>query len=112
MLQNKIASMQQDSKTKHMGTIKKEIIIGALVSIFATAAGVFLYLEYVSRYSFEETISLILEGNLEGKILSLAAIPNLFVFFIFIKKKQDNRAKGVLIATILTALTTLIIKFF
>ncbi len=52
------------------------------------------------------------EGDLYGKVLSLAAIPNLFVFFIFIKKKQDNRAKGVLIATILTALTTLIIKFF
>ena len=94
-----------------MGTIKKEIIIGVLVSIFATAAGVFLYLEYVSRYSFEETISLILEGNLEGKILSLAAIPNLFVFFLFLKKKQEHRAKGVLLTTILIAITTLILKF-
>lgn len=94
-----------------MGTIKKEIIIGILVSIFATAAGVFLYLEYVSRYSFEETISLILEGNLEGKILSLAAIPNLFVFFLFLKKKQEHRAKGVLLTTILIAITTLILKF-
>ncbi len=55
---------------------------------------------------------MISDGGLYGKILSLAAIPNLFVFFIFIKKKQDNRAKGVLFATILIALTTLILKFF
>ena len=55
---------------------------------------------------------MIQEGGLHGKILALAAIPNLFVFFIFIRKKQDNRAKGVLFTTILIALTTLILKFF
>jgi hypothetical protein len=55
---------------------------------------------------------MIKEGNLYGKVLSLAAIPNLFVFFIFIKKKQDNKAKGVLIATFLTAFVTLVLKFF
>jgi len=95
-----------------VGTVKKDILIGILISLFATVAGVFLYLEYFSRYNFDETLKMIGEGDLYGKVLSLAAIPNLFVFFIFIKKKQDNRAKGVLIATILTALTTLIIKFF
>jgi Na+-driven multidrug efflux pump len=95
-----------------VGTVKKDILIGILISLFATAAGVFLYLEYFSRYSFDETVKMIGEGDLYGKVLSLAAIPNLFVFFIFIKKKQDNRAKGVLIATILTALSTLILKFF
>ena len=95
-----------------MGTIKKDILIGVLVSLFATFAGIFLYLEYISRYGFYETIDLIKDGNLYGKVLSLAAIPNLFVFFIFIKKKQDNRAKGVLLATILIALTSLILKLF
>lgn len=95
-----------------MGTIKKDIIIGILISLFATAAGIFLYLEYFSKYNFNETFRMIQEGGLFGKILSLAAIPNLFVFFIFIRKKQDNRAKGVLFTTILIALTTLILKFF
>ncbi len=95
-----------------MGAVKKDILIGVLISLFATAAGIFLYLEYFSRYSFDETLQMIHGGKLYGKVLALAAIPNLFVFFIFIKKKQDNRAKGVLFATILTALTTLILKFF
>ncbi|QNM85643.1 hypothetical protein H9W90_00530 [Polaribacter pectinis] len=95
-----------------MGTVKKEIFVGILISLFATFGGIFLYLEYFSRFGFYETIEMIKQGKLYGKVLSLAAIPNLFVFFIFIKKKQDNRAKGVLIATILIALTTLILKFF
>jgi hypothetical protein len=55
---------------------------------------------------------MISDGGLYGKVLSLAAISNLFIFFIFIKKKQDNRAKGVLFGTIVIALTTLILKFF
>ena len=95
-----------------MGAIKKDILIGVLVSLFATFGGVFLYLEYFSKHGFYETIELIQKGKLYGKVLSLAAIPNLFVFFIFIKKKQDLKAKGVLLTTILIAITTLVLKFF
>jgi hypothetical protein len=94
-----------------LGTIKKEIGIGVLVSFLATLSGIFLYLEYFSRFGFYETVDLIQEGELYGKVLSLA-IPNLFVFFVYIKKKQDYRAKGVLMVTILIALTTLILTFF
>lgn len=94
-----------------MGTVKKDILIGILVSLFATAGGCFLYIEYFSKFSFSETLQMIQDGNLYGKILSIAAIPNLFVFFVLIKKKQDNRAKGVLITTIVIALITLVLKF-
>jgi len=95
-----------------LGVVKKDILIGFLVAIFATFGGIFIYIEYFSRYSFDETLRLIADGKLYGKVLSIAAIPNLFVFFIFLKKNQDLRAKGVLLATILTALTTLFLKFF
>jgi heme/copper-type cytochrome/quinol oxidase subunit 4 len=94
-----------------MGSIKKEISIGFVISILATACGVFLYLQYFSKYGFEVTILMIQKGNLYAQVLSLAALPNLFVFFIFIKKKQDYRARGVLMASILTALVTFVLKF-
>ena len=95
-----------------MGTVKKDILIGVLVALFATFGGIFLYLEHFSKFNFDTTWQLINEGHLHGKVLALAAIPNLFVFFVFIKKKQDNKAKGVLIATFLIAFTTLILKLF
>ncbi|WKD85993.1 hypothetical protein KCTC32516_01343 [Polaribacter huanghezhanensis] len=95
-----------------MGFIKREILIGALVSLFATFSGVFIYIEFFSKVDFQETLSVIKEQDLSGKILTLAAIPNLFVFFIYIKKKQDYRARGVLLTTILIALTTFVVKLF
>ena len=94
-----------------MGAVRKEIAIGFLISVFATACGVFLYLQYFSQYGFDETWQMIKEGNLYGTVIALAALPNLFVFFVFIKKKQDYRARGVLMASILTALITFVLKF-
>lgn len=91
--------------------IKKEILIGFLVSIFATACGLFIYLQYISRYGFYETIEMVRNGGVLGSVIALAAIPNLFVFFTFLKKNQDYRARGVLIATIFTALVTFVFKF-
>ena len=95
-----------------MGFVKKEMLIGVLVSVFATLAGVFIYIEFFSKFNFQETFAVIKEQNLTGKILTLAAIPNLFVFFIYIKKKQDYRARGVLLTTILIAIATFVIKLF
>jgi len=91
--------------------MKKEILIGFLIGIIATVFGFYVYVEFVSTYSFEETIKILNEGNLYGKVLGLAAIPNLFVFFIFLKKKQDLRARGVLIASFFIAFLVLISKF-
>ena len=93
-----------------MGFVTKEVIIGALVAFIATISGAFIYIEFFSKYSFEETFKVLNEQNLYGKVLTLAAIPNLFVFFIFLKKKQDYRARGVLLATILIAFTTFVLK--
>ncbi len=95
-----------------MGYIRKEIFIGFLISVFATISGVFLYLQYFSKYGFKETIDMVVEGDLYAQVLSLAALPNLLVFFVFIKKKQDYRARGVLMASILIALVTFVLKFF
>ncbi len=91
--------------------MKKEIFIGFIIALIATVFGLYIYIELVSPHSFEETLKIIKEGKLYGKILGLAAIPNLFVFFIFLKKKQDYRARGVLIATFVVAFLILISQF-
>jgi len=96
-----------------MGSVKKkELLIGFVIAIFATMAGFYLYVEYVSDYNFADSLQLIMEQKLLGNVLVLAAIPNLFVFFIFLKKKQDLRAKGVLLACFLIALLILLVQFF
>ncbi len=94
-----------------MGFIRKEISIGVLISLLATACGFFIYLQYISESDLSTTFEQIKQGGVLGTVLALAAIPNLFVFFIFLKKKQDYRARGVLIGTIIIALLTFILKF-
>lgn len=94
-----------------MGFMRKEILIGFLVGLVATAAGFYLYVEYALEGTFEEALAVLKENSLYGQVLSIAAIPNLVAFFIFIKKKQDYRARGVLIATFLVAFLILIAQF-
>ena len=91
--------------------MKKEILIGIGVAILATLAGFYLYVELFINTDFKEAFRFVHEEKMYGKILSLAAMPNLVVFFVFIKKKQDNRAKGVLIATLFIAFLILGAQF-
>lgn len=90
---------------------KKEVLIGFLVAIFATLSGIYLYVELFSEFDFITTWEMIQDGDLYGQIITLGAVANIFVFFVYLKKNQENRAKGVLLATILTALVTLFTKF-
>ncbi len=91
--------------------IQKEIIIGFLVALLATVFGFFFYVEFVLNYDFGEAINIIDKENLWGKIIGLSALPNILVFFIFIKKKQDYRARGVLLETFVLAFLILISMF-
>lgn len=92
--------------------MKKEILIGFLVAIVATIFGSYIFIDFFSKYDFYQSLELIKEGNLEGKVLVLGAIPNLFVFFIFLKKEQIYRARGVLFETFLIAFLVLLLTIF
>jgi len=92
--------------------MKKEILIGFLIGIVANLAGSYLYIYFFSNYSLENTIKLSLKEDIFGSLIALGAILNLIVFFIFLKKKQYYRARGVVLATVLAAILVLISKFY
>lgn len=95
-----------------MGTIKKEVLIGLIIGLLANIAGSYLYIYFFSDYTFEETIKNALAQDVFGNIIALGAILNLIVFFIFIKKNQIYRARGVVLATVVSAIIILITKFY
>ncbi|GGK43655.1 MULTISPECIES: hypothetical protein [Flavobacteriaceae] len=90
----------------------KELLIGFIIGLIATTVGAVIFIEFFSTYDFYRSLELIQEGNLEGKVLSLGAIANFFVFFIFLKKKQIYRARGVLFETFFIAFLVLLLTFF
>lgn len=50
--------------------------------------------------------------NVLIKILSLCVLPNLLMFLLYIRKKMDYAARGVLAATFVYAFLALIIQLF
>lgn len=91
--------------------ITKQVLTGVLVGIIATAVGFYLYVELALEGTFTEALQVVKQKKLLGMVLSIAAIPNLFAFFAFVKQKQDYKARGVLIATFIVAFIILITQF-
>ncbi|WP_372756395.1 hypothetical protein [Mariniflexile sp.] len=93
--------------------IKKNIIIGILVGLIANCIGLFLVATFLGQGDdFITVIKAAAKEGFLGKLISLGAILNLIAFFIFIRKRQDYHARGVLLITIFIAVFTFIFKLF
>lgn len=91
---------------------KKETAIGFVVGIIANTLGVLLYILLFSDLGLVETYQAAVEQEHVGSLLALGAILNLVAFFGFLRLRRDYRARGVLMATVLTALIILYYKIF
>lgn len=88
----------------------KLILIGFITGIAANAVGTILYILLFSEYDIPTTFRLSLANNFFGKLITLGAILNLVVFFFFIRKNQNYKARGVLMATVFAAIAIMIHK--
>ena len=86
--------------------------IGFLVGLIANVLGIFLWWLIFSPVDIETTFTFSLEEKTLGAIIGLGAILNLVAFFAFIRLGHDLRAKGVLLATFLSAFVILFLKFW
>lgn len=91
---------------------RKEVIIGFIVGIIANTLGTLLYILIFSDLSIAETFNAAIKQGHVGSLLALGAILNLIAFFGFLRLKRDYRARGVMIATLITALVILYYKIF
>lgn len=89
---------------------KTNLLIGFLVGIAFTIAGVFLFTTIFSDYSFEKSIQDSLINDYFGKLIAIGAILNFFPFFLYLRKKQIQHARGILLACLVMAICIAIIK--
>lgn len=93
--------------------MRKDIFIGMLFGLIANAIGLFLTATLLGKGDdFTTVIKAAANEGFLGKLISLGAILNLIAFFIFIRKKQDYRARGVLLITVFIAVFTFVFKLF
>lgn len=94
--------------------MKKEILTGLLVGLISNAIGIILCTFIVSKLKgqgFVETFNLYYNSNNLWMLISLGALPNLVAFFGFLRINREYRARGVLMATFVAAITAYLIYF-
>jgi hypothetical protein len=89
---------------------RKEILIGLAVGLIANVIGTLLYILLFSDLGIRETFRAAVIQGYVGSLLALGAILNLIAFFGFLRLRRDNRARGVMIATLITAMVILYYK--
>lgn len=91
--------------------IKKEIVIGFLTGITANIIGIIIYVLIFSEISLWATIEESVRNGFIGTLITAGAILNFLPFFLFLRREQAYRARGVLLASIFAALVIAILKF-
>ncbi|MEP6260974.1 MAG: hypothetical protein ABJ092_05310 [Gillisia sp.] len=91
--------------------IKRNILIGFLTGLSANVAGIILYILLFSNQGLDDTLRDARVNDYLGKVIALGAALNFLPFFVFLKKNLIYHARGVLLATVITAVVIAITKF-
>ena len=86
-----------------------QLFLGIVIGLAAASLGVYLFLELFTDNGFENGLSTMRAEGLLGKVITIGTVLNLIVFFILIRLKKDMMAWGIITATAILALITLIV---
>ena len=96
-----------------------KILKGFILGLIANTIGTYLYVYFATDKGFEYIIKEGYNQGFLGGLIGLGAVLNLVLFFFFLTSKigkfkksvQPYEARGVLLATILAALSVLYFEF-
>lgn len=94
--------------------MNKQFLKGTLVGVIAPIAALFVFIAFSFEpdgfKGFAEKIMEFQNRNILTHVISLSVIINLAIFFMKLKTKRDQAAKGVLFATLLYAFLVIFLK--
>ena len=88
---------------------KIDLLIGFLIGVVTTVIGSFLFISFATEYEFIDGFTVLAREGYLNKLVALGAILNLPIFYYFIKKEQDLKAKGMLLQALILTIITLFI---
>lgn len=88
---------------------KIDLLIGFLIGIVTTLIGTILFLLLFTEFHSLSDVTILRQEGILGKVVTLGAILNIFVFFILLKNNKELMARGIILATIILALLTVIL---
>ncbi|MBU2525789.1 MAG: hypothetical protein KKC03_04225 [Bacteroidetes bacterium] len=99
-------------EVKPLENLKKDFAIGFVLGLGISVIFGFLLLQYFAGDGWQTVFVDPRKLPALGAIGSLGALPNLGLFFWFLHKNQDQKAKGVFGFVMIFALCILILKLF
>lgn len=96
-------------KQSQFDNLRLGIIMGIVVP---SIAFIIFYLWNFTKVTFSFFIEYSIQRAAVSKLLSLALLPNLLVFFLYIRKNYYLTARGILMSTFIMTFIIVIIKFF
>jgi hypothetical protein len=87
------------------------VLAGLLPGLLLPVVTMFVFWGFIHEGGIREFLSSSQRLGVLSKMVSLAAIPNLLLFFIFIWTDRYFAARGVIFATLLVAGAMLVMKF-
>ena len=95
---------------------KKEILLGSISGFLANTVGtvfsVIILFEEINISNILRIVSNSISDNFITKLISLGAVMNLIVFFVFLRYDYEGKARGVLVATFIIAILTIYLNNF
>ncbi|MCK5782227.1 MAG: hypothetical protein KAH10_06525 [Flavobacteriales bacterium] len=89
---------------------KKEMLIGFITGLLMPPIGFVIWVLIFTSYSVEKAASLVVQGSLYSEVLSLSAMANMLILYLFLNNKKYFAGRGVLLATILLSLVVVATK--
>jgi hypothetical protein len=86
-----------------------ELVLGALLGIVTSLLGSVLFILIFTTYGILDGLQFILASGKMGKLLTLGALLNLFLFFALLKWDKELMARGVVLGSILLTILTLVV---
>ncbi|GJH41243.1 hypothetical protein RCZ04_17930 [Capnocytophaga sp. HP1101] len=90
---------------------RKNQIIGFIAGIIVNIIGVIAYVLIFSKFSISTTLQDAYYKGYLGKLIMLGALLDLAIFFFFINRYENERARGVIIASCVLAFIILLLQF-
>ena len=90
---------------------KKNILIGFITGLLATASSVIFITLILSNRPIEDSWIYIYKQKKLGGLISLGAISNLIIFIISIKKNKVSFAGGLVMSSLVIVVLIFLIKF-
>jgi hypothetical protein len=86
---------------------KMDILIGFVIGILASILGCFLFIKIFTDFDFLTGIQTLKAERKLGKLITVGTILDLVAFGILLKMDKEMMARGIVLAVIVIAISTL-----